>query len=132
MTPIENLHYALGELAYAVAFADRTIQEDERKKLHAILESELESLHGTMDISEIIFKILEKDKTDSETAYTRAMEQLWLNSHYLGPELKLSFLHVIEKVAKAFPPVLRTEKNMIKRFREDIAEIHGDPVFYNG
>jgi uncharacterized tellurite resistance protein B-like protein len=130
MTPTQNLHYALGELAYAVAFADGTIQQDERKKFHAILESEMTSVGGAPDISEIIFKLLEKDKTDSETSYQWALGQLKLNSQYLSPELKLAFLRVIEKIAKAFPPVLHSEKNMIQRLRNDISEIHGDPVFY--
>jgi uncharacterized tellurite resistance protein B-like protein len=130
MTPRENLYYAMGEVAYAVAMADGRIQNDEMKKLHTILESELTPLAEGVDIAEIIFQVLKKDLTDGETAYASAMHQMKLHSQYLSPDMKLNFLHVAEKVAKAFPPTLRAEKKLIARFRHDISEIHGDPVFY--
>ena len=41
MTPQQNLHTAIGQLAYAVAKADGTIQLEERKKFHDIVEAEL-------------------------------------------------------------------------------------------
>jgi len=132
MTPTENLYYALGEIAYAVAMADGRIQNDEIKKLHGILESELQVPADSFSVADIIFHIMDKDHVDAETAYTNAMNQIRLNSQYLSPELKLSFLHVAEKVAQSFPPRLRSEKNMIARFRKDISAVTGDPVFYSG
>ena len=131
MTPRENLYYAMGEIAYAVAMADGRIQNDEIKKLHGILVSELTPLEEGVDIAEIIFQVLKKDLTDAETAYQSAMHQIKLNSQYVSPEMKLNFLHVAEKVSKAFPPALHAEKKLIVRFRNDISEIHGDPVFYS-
>lgn len=130
MTPRENLYYAMGEVAYAVAMADGRIQKDETKKLHDILSAELSPMNEGIDIAEIIFQVLNKDLTDAETAYEAALHQIKLYSHYVSPEMKLNFLHVAEKVSKAFPPALRAEKKMIARFREDIANVHGDPVFY--
>jgi len=129
MTPIENLYYALGEMAYAIARADGRIQNDEVKKFHKILESELEVSGDSLSVADIIFHIMQKDHVDAETAYTNAISQMKLNSQYLSAEMKLAFLHVVEKVAIAFPPALRSEKNMIARFRKDISEIWGDPVF---
>lgn len=129
MTPTENLYYALGEMAYAIAMADGRIQKDEVKKFHAILESELEVPADSLGVADIIFHIMQKDHVNSETAYTNAINQMKLNSQYLSAEMKLAFLHVAEKVAIAFPPALRSEKNMIVRFRKDISEIVGDPVF---
>ncbi len=129
MTPTENLYYALGEMAYAIAMADGRIQNDEAKKFHSILESELKVDVDSLSVADIIFHIMEKDHVDAETAYTNAINQMKLNSQYLSAQMKLSFLHVAEKVAKAFPPPLRSEKNMIVRFRKDISEIEGDPVF---
>lgn len=130
MTPLENLHYAIGELAYAVASVDGKVQKEERKKFHDIVEVELRCKDYAFDISDIIFQIIDKDKTDSETTYKWAMDQIKLNSHYLSPELKMTFLKVIEKVAKAYPPVTISERNLIDRFRHDISGIHGDPVYY--
>lgn len=129
MTPTENLYYALGEMAYAVARADGRIQNDEVKKFHAILESEIKVADDSLSVADIIFHIMNKDQVDAETAYTNAINQMKLNSQYLSADLKLSFLHVVEKVALAFPPALKSEKNMIARFRKDISEIWGDPVF---
>lgn len=130
MTPIENLHYAIGEIAYAIAVADGKMQKEERQKFHDIVAAELRCKNYAFDISGIIFRILDKDKQDMETTYQWAMNQIKLNSHYLSPDLKLTFLRVIEKIAKAFPPVTKEEKNLLERFRKDIADIKGDPVYY--
>jgi len=130
MTPLENLHYAIGELAYAVACVDGKVQSEERKKFHDIIAAELRCKHYDFDISDIIFQIMDKDKTDPETTYKWAMDQIKLNSHYLSPKLKETFIKVLEKVAKAYPPVGTSEQNIIDRFKKDIAGLKGDPVFY--
>lgn len=130
MTPLENLHYAIGELAYAIARADGKVQKEERKKFHSIVEAELRCKDYAFDISDIIFQIIDKDKSDSETTYKWAMDQIKLNSHYLSPQLKKTFIRVMEKVAKAFPPVTKGEQNLIDRFKNDIDPINGDPVYY--
>lgn len=130
MTPLQNLHYAIGEIAYAIAKADGNIQKEEKEKFHAIVAAELRCKDYDFDISDIIFQILEKDKIDAATSYAWAMNQLRLNSHYLSPELKKKFTTVAEKVAKAFPPIADSELRMIERFNEDIKSLHGDPVYY--
>lgn len=130
MTSLENLHYAIGELAYAVARADGSVQKEERKLFHDIVEAELRCKDYEFDISSIIFQIMDKDKTDSATTYNWAMDEIKLNSHYLSPELKNKFICVMEKVAKAFPPVTVSEQSLINKFKKDIAPINGDPVYY--
>lgn len=130
MTPIERLHYAIGELAYAVASADGQVQKQEREKFHAIVAAELRCKDHAFDVADIIFQIMEKDKTDSAISYKGAMDEIRLNSHYMSPELKKTFIRVMEKVAAAFSPVTVTEKDLINRFRSDIQTINGDPVFY--
>lgn len=131
MTPLQSLHNAIGELAYAIARADGTVQKEERQKFHAIVSAELRCKDYDFDISDIIFQILEKDKViDSATAYEWAMKEIKLNSHYLSPELKQTFINVIEKVAKAFPPVTEEEKSVLAKFRNDIEPLIGDPIFY--
>ena len=130
MTPLENLHYVIGELAYAVARADGIVQKEERKKFHDIVAAELRCKDYAFDISDIIFQMMDKDKTDSATTYKWAMEQIRLNSHYLSPQLKETFICVMEKVAKAFLPVTRSEQGLIDKFKKEIAGINGDPVFF--
>ena len=131
MTSLENLHYALGELAYAIAAVDGKVQKEERQKFHDIIAAEIRCKDYDFDVSDIIFQILDKDKQlDTEMMYNNAMQTIKTNSHYLSPELKATFGIVMEKIAKAFPPVTDTEQNLLERFKADIASINGDPVFY--
>lgn len=131
MNPVENLHYAIGQLAYAVAFADGKVQREERERFQSIVVNELKGKDYGFNVSDIVFQILDKDKVDSSTIYDWAMKEIRTNSHYLSPELKEKFLSVMEKVAAAYPPVSKDENSIISRFVKDIAGINGDPVFYN-
>jgi uncharacterized tellurite resistance protein B-like protein len=130
MTSTQNLHYAIGELAYAIAFSDGQVQQEEREKFDAIISAELKSKNYDFDVSDIIFKILDKEKHDVETVYQWAIKEIKLNSHYLSPVLKQSFISIMEKIAKAFPPVTGEESSLIERFKNDIDSIIGDPVYY--
>jgi uncharacterized tellurite resistance protein B-like protein len=129
MTPLENLYYALGELAYAVAFADGDIQKEEQEEFKEFLKAQLEG-NPHVDFSDIIFKLLGKKKSDSVTAYNWAINEVRRNSHYLSPELKHTFVSVMENVAEAFPPVTKNEKTLLDRFKIDIAPLQGDPIYY--
>ncbi len=130
MTPTENLHYAIGELAYAIARADGEVQKEERKKFQDIVAAEMRCKDYGFDVSDIIFKIMDRDKTSAKEAYDAAMKQVRTNSHYLSPELKKTFINVIEKVAKAYSPVTIDENSLIEKFKKDIEPLHGDPVYY--
>ena len=131
MRPIQNLHSAIGELAYAIARADGTIQKEERQKFHDIVAAELRCKDYDFDISDIIFQILDKDKyIDSQTSYDWAMKEIRLNSHYLSPQLKETFVKVLVKVAKAYAPITYEEMGLLERFKKDIAPLKGDPVYY--
>ncbi len=130
MNPLQNLHYALGELAYSIARADGKVQESEKKRFHSIVAAELRLGNYDFDLSDIIFQIMDKEHIDTETSYHWAMNEIRLNSHYLSPELKQTFIRVMEKVARAYPPVTIQEKELLDKFKTDIATINGDPVFY--
>ena len=130
MTAIENLHYAIGQLAYAIACADGEVQKQEREKFHNIVLAELRCENYSFNVSDIIFHIMDKDKIPTREAYDWAMKQIKTNSHYLSPELKATFISVMEKVAKAYKPVTIDEIMLIEKFRKDMELIHGDPVFY--
>lgn len=130
MTPLQNLYYAIGEMAYAVASSDGEVQKEERLRFHSIVAAELRCDHYGFDISGIVFQIMDKEKQSTENAYNWAMKQIRLNSHYLSPELKNEFVNVMEKIAKAYPPVTAEENDLIERFKKDIAPLSGDPVYY--
>ncbi len=69
MTGTERLYYALGQLAYAVAKADGKINGEERQKLHDIVVKESNCHNHNINVSEIIFHLLDKgDVFNSETA----------------------------------------------------------------
>ena len=132
MTPVENLHYAIGELAISVARADGEIQKEEREQFHDLVETELRNKDYAFDISEIIFKVMDKQRVSSTVdAYNSALKEIKMNSHYLSPDLKAKFIKVMDKVANAYKPVTVNEMLLIEKFKEDIAPIHGDPVYYN-
>jgi uncharacterized tellurite resistance protein B-like protein len=130
MTPLESLHYAIGELAYSVAFSDGAVQREEREKFQEIVTAEMRNKDYSFDVADIIFKILDKQKMDSSTVYAWAMKEIKLNHHYLSPELKQTFISVMEKIAAAFPPVTTEENNVIEKFKNDISSIEGDPTYY--
>jgi uncharacterized tellurite resistance protein B-like protein len=131
MTSLQNLHTAIGELAYAVARADGTIQKEEREKFHDLVSEELKSNNYDFDISDIIFQVLDRDKyVDAKTSYDWAIKEIRLNSHYLSPELKQKFINVMEKVAQAYPPVTYEETTILEKFKKDIDPLIGDPVYY--
>lgn len=131
MDPLENLHFAIGQLAFAVAFSDGKVQKEEREKFQAIVLQELKREDYSFDVSDIVFQIMEKDKMDSSTVYDWAMKEIKANGHYLSPELKQKFLLVMDRIANAYPPVTIDESSIINKFKKDIASIHGDPVYYN-
>src|SRR5688572_28600768 len=130
MTPLQSLHFAIGELAYAIARADGEVQKEERQAFHDIVAAELKKNHYSFDISSIIFQIMDKDKAKLPESYHFALKQIKLNSHYLSPALKNTFISVIEKVAAAYPPVTEEEKALIRKFKNDIGPLEGDPVYY--
>jgi len=131
MTPEQNLHNAIGQLAYAMAKADGSIQKEEHKKFHDIVAAELRCKDYDFDVSDIIFQILEKEKfIDTKTAYEWAMREIRVNSHYLSPQLKETFIKVLEKIAKSYPPITNEENKLLERFKIEIAPINGDPVYY--
>jgi hypothetical protein len=131
MTPLQNLYYAIGELAYAVAIADGLVQKEERARFHKMMTEELKNGNQGFDISEIIFQIMDKNKATLPDTYHWALKTVQQNSHYLSPKIKSSFIKVMERVAAAYPPVTIEELSLIESFKKDIEPLKGDPVYYN-
>lgn len=132
MTPSENIYMATGELAYAIAKADGKIQREEKEKFEQILQDEFKDRIGTSNHADIIFQILQKEKLSSEDAYRAALNELNTNSHYLSAEMKEHIVHVIERVAKAFPSKIHEETMMIKKFIVDVNAIPVDTTLSKG
>lgn len=129
MTPVEGLYYALGEVAYAVAHADGKVQLEEKEEFQEIIENGVQEKDYGFEVSEIIFKMLEKAKASTEEAYNSALNMIRLNSHYLSPKLKDKFIRVVERIASVYPAANK-EENILERFKKDFAPFKGDPVYY--
>lgn len=130
MNPTESLHYAIGEIIYAVASADGQVQREERSRLQELIETELQRHHYDYDITDIIFQLLDKQHRKPVESYEWGMNQLRANSHYLSPALKAAAIAMMEKIAEAFGGVTKEENALLLRFRVDIAPLVGDPVYY--
>ncbi len=123
MDAVQRIYYAAGLLAYSVAKADGEIQKEEREKLNGILKEEFNNGFADTDISEIIFEILRRDKQDFETTFNWAINELKVCSHKLTPEIKSHILVIMQKVAKAFPPVTYSEEQIMNRLEMELKNI---------
>ena len=130
MSPTENLYYALGEIAYTIAFADGKVQREEMERFEEIVKNGLQDGHPSYDISGIVFELLRKERHDVDTAYEWAIRELKNNSHYLSPEMKQAFITTMDAVSEAFPPVTVKESTLLANFKKDMALLNGDPTFY--
>lgn len=131
MNPVQSLYYAIGQMAYAVAKADGEVQKAERQKFFDIVSRELKSDNHNFNTTSIIFQVMDKDQSSVEDSYHWAMNQIRLNSHYLSPALKTTFITVMEKIAEAYPPVTIEESLLLDRFKKDIEPLAGDPIYYS-
>ncbi|MBK7129301.1 MAG: TerB family tellurite resistance protein [Crocinitomicaceae bacterium] len=118
----QHLYYALGALAYAVAKADGSVQNEEREKVKQIVE---EGTKHKMDFhyTDIIFQILQKDKMGFADVYQWAMKSFETGKYHLTPSLRSEFCQVIKEVANAFPPESPMEKKLIDQFAQDIENL---------
>ena len=58
--------------------------------------------------------------------------ELFTAGKFPAPGLQLfTFFNVIEKIAKAYPPITAEEKALYTRFKNDIEPLHGDPIYYS-
>ena len=123
MEPIENLYYALGQLAYAIAKADGDIQPEEKLALQSILAEETRDHGVDFDNADIIFRLMERDETNAIQSYEWAMNELRRNSHYFIPALREKFISALERIARAYPPVVAEEKRLLERFKRELKTI---------
>ena len=115
----QNLYYALGILAFAVAKADGVIQNEEEKKLFEIVKTETDH---DMDFqyAEIIFQLLEKDSVGMDHVYDWAMDELNKGRHSLTTDIKNKMIEVLYKIADAFDHITDEEEKIILRFKNDL------------
>ena len=124
MKPLETLHYAIGEVACTVAHVNGDIHALEARKFMFIMTNELNNAEHDFDVSEIIFDLITRQKTNAEKTYNKAMKEIRQNSQYFSPQLKEKFVKVIDEITKEYPPVTYAEINILERFKKEIYKIN--------
>lgn len=110
----EQLYDALGELIYAVAFADGEVQESEVEQLEKVL-----SAHPWAAAVKWSFNY-EKNKGKSvEEAYDKAIDTC---KAYGPTEEYASLFETLDAVAEANNGVEVSEATLIQRFKNDLRE----------
>ncbi|MCH2084359.1 MAG: hypothetical protein MK226_18320 [Saprospiraceae bacterium] len=116
----EQLYDALGELIYAVAFADGEVQESEVKQLEKVI-----STHPWAAAVKWSFNY-EKSKGKSvEEAYEKAID----TCKAYGPTEEYVYLFkTLDAVAEANNGIELSEAKLIQRFKNDLKEhfLHSD------
>jgi uncharacterized tellurite resistance protein B-like protein len=121
----QNIFYALGILAYALAKSDGDIQDVEKERLFEMVKKEMN--HDIdFQYAEIIFQLLERDEFGFEKTYQWAMKELQKGRHYLSPEIKRKMVHTLKQIAMAFNKFSSEESSFINRFEVDLENIGSD------
>jgi len=125
MDAINYLYYGLGQVAYAVALSDGKVQREETEKLHELVTEGLSGIRSDLNVSEIIFKMLDHDHVfNTEDSYQNGIKNMNLGGNHLTDEMRKTFVSVIENIADAFPPKVKPEMDNLDRFKSDILEVH--------
>lgn len=119
----ENIHRAMGSLAYAIAIADGTIQADEKKVIINLAMKEFQLSDSDNEWINNMFNHLEKQNIGLEDAYNYAIDTLEANRYDFDFDdgMKKKCVVFMQKVADAFGDTDRSELSVIQRFQDDMA-----------
>lgn len=119
----QNIHIAMGSLAYAIAKADGIIQTEEKLMLKKLAQKEFELEDIGSEWIENMFKKLETDGVSIDDAYEYALDTLEANRFEFDFDnsMKIKCVKFMERVAEAFKETSNEEQSIIDRFKRDIA-----------
>ena len=115
-----QIYYALAQLCYSAAKANKNLTEREKIMLHDIFTSELKQEDLEVDFSEIISNIMEKEEKNFETTYNWALHLINLQGTQLNGAFKPRFIEIIRKVLNAFPPAELDSEEILRRLESDL------------
>jgi uncharacterized tellurite resistance protein B-like protein len=118
----ENIHRAMGSLAYAIAVADGTIQPKEKEVILALARKELQLSDSDSEWINAMFVQLENQGIGLNDAYQYAMDILEANRHDydFDANTKSRCVSFMRKIADAFGETDYKEMSIIDRFESDI------------
>ena len=119
---LQNIHSAMGSLAYAIAKADGVIQAQEKKIIKEIAQREFQLENLDIEWIEKMFVKLEQQNTNFEDAYIFAIDTLKANKFEFDFDnsVKNKCIQFMQRVAEAFNDGSASEWNLIERFQKDI------------
>lgn len=131
MKPVEKLYFALGEIAYAMVWSNNRIRYEEIARFMETVTTDLNPDTRELDLLGTMFRSITGDKKDAATAYMEAIAEIRENADYLYPELRESFVRVLERVESAYAPftMVYDKKSYVDRFKEDVSTIKGSRVY---
>jgi uncharacterized tellurite resistance protein B-like protein len=118
----ENIHKAMGSLAYAIAVADGVIQEKEKEVILGLATKEFQLSNTDSEWINVIFTQLEQQKVGLNEAYTFAIDTLEANryDYDFDEEMKNKCISFMKKIADAVGEIDYQETSVIDRFSVDI------------
>ncbi|MCB9189862.1 MAG: hypothetical protein H6599_11355 [Flavobacteriales bacterium] len=120
MTAKEHLFYGFGQVVYCLSFSDGKIQEEEKRKLEAIVDEIAgNNIASVVQVTHIIFQLLEKEQVfTAKEMLKEGIKNMKLGDHYLSDDLKSMFLKILQQIAEAFPPTTSEEMEVVAAFKD--------------
>ena len=118
----------LGNLLYAVAKADGTVNAKELEKLKSIVRTEIGEYEGSSDefgtdlafFTEFEF-VFDEDRAESSMdAYNSFISFVKANEERIDIRLRMLAINLAIKIANAFRGKNKDEKDILKNLREDL------------
>jgi uncharacterized tellurite resistance protein B-like protein len=118
----QNIHMAMGSLAYAIAKADGQIEEKEKEIIRKLSQKEFELNDSDNEWIENMFANLEKNKISLDDAYNYALDVLEANrfDFDFDQAMKDKCIRFMERIAEEIDGISTEEQLIIKRFKEDM------------
>ncbi|WP_028980629.1 TerB family tellurite resistance protein [Sporocytophaga myxococcoides] len=118
----QNIHVAMGSLAYSIAKADGAIQLEEKETIKNLAQREFQLGDSDIEWIDQMFNKLEKANIPLEDAYNYALDTLEANRFHFDftQSMKSKCISFMERVAEAFNETSVEERSIISRFKKDV------------
>jgi uncharacterized tellurite resistance protein B-like protein len=122
---LQNIHIAMGSLAYAIAKADGVIQDEEKVMIKKLAQQEFELSDADNEWISNMFNKLEKDGISLDEAYAFAIDTLNANKfdYDFTDSVKAKCIGFMEKVSESFDGISGEEQVIIEKFKVDMLKL---------
>lgn len=119
----ENIHRAMGSLAYAIAMADGEVQPEEVDTIKRLAQKEFELSETDNEWIKKMFEQLASSKISLDDAYNYAIDVLESNryDYDFDEGMKKKCVNFMKKIADAFSEISYSEVSIIHRFEKDMS-----------